>query len=360
MIHKFKLESKVKPSFNVKAVAGMFDVTLERKSVLEFEVDVPELDGDWQIGVIVGPSGSGKSSVAKQVFGKSIHTRFRWPKDAAMIDGMPGEVKIASAALTSVGFSSPPAWIRPFHVLSNGEQFRAEMARLLLSEKDPIVVDEFTSVVDRTVAQIGSAAIAKAIRRTQKRFVTVSCHYDILRWLEPDWVLDMGITGEGNSVGELSRRRLRRPQIKLELFRAESHAWRLFKTHHYLAASMSGVAYVATIEGRPVAFCSILPQYGKKRTWRLSRTVVLPDFQGVGIGTAISNLVAQMYVDEGNRVYAVTGHPGAIHSRTRSDLWETRKVYKHGRSPTGITTRDVRHDTRAARIRVSFEYVGAK
>ncbi len=56
-----------------------------------------------------------------------------------------------------------------------------------------IAFDEFTSVVDRNVARIGSAAIAKGIRKHQIlcRFVAVTCHYDILDWLTPDWVIDM-------------------------------------------------------------------------------------------------------------------------------------------------------------------------
>jgi hypothetical protein len=56
-----------------------------------------------------------------------------------------------------------------------------------------VAFDEFTSVVDRNVARIGSAAVAKAIRAGQirRRFVAVTCHYDVLEWLEPDWMIDM-------------------------------------------------------------------------------------------------------------------------------------------------------------------------
>ena len=141
---------------------------------------------------------------------------------------------------TAVGFGSPPSWIKPYHVLSSGERFRCDLARALASEstepgveesrsqrmlwlstpqlptpRHPLVVfDEFTSVVDRNVAKVCSAAIAKGIRRGHIpcRFVAVTCHYDVAEWLEPDWVLDM-------AVGELTRRRLRRPTIELEIHR---------------------------------------------------------------------------------------------------------------------------------------------
>ncbi len=91
----------------------------------------------------------------------------------------------------ALGFSSPPAWLRPFHLLSNGEQFRVTLARALAEMPELAVVDEFTSVVDRTVARIGSGAISRAVRRSGRRLVAVTCHYDVLPWLEPDWVLDM-------------------------------------------------------------------------------------------------------------------------------------------------------------------------
>jgi len=90
----------------------------------------------------------------------------------------------------SVGFSSPPSWLKPYHVLSNGEKMRVDLARSLLSKKDIVVFDEFTSVVDRNVAKITSFAVSKSVRKTKKQFVAVSCHFDILEWLEPDWVFN--------------------------------------------------------------------------------------------------------------------------------------------------------------------------
>lgn len=47
--------------------------------------------------------------------------------------------------------------------------------------------DEFTSVINREVAQIGSYAVQKTIRKNNKKFIAISCHYDIIEWLEPDW-----------------------------------------------------------------------------------------------------------------------------------------------------------------------------
>ena len=125
------VECPIHESFRVAQVAGMFDVPLAEKCREAFEVDVPSLDEDWQIGVIVGPSGSGKSTIARQVFGETPCSGGPWPADRAVIDGFDPDVSIkrVTRLLTAVGFSSPPAWIKPYRVLSCGERFRCDLAR---------------------------------------------------------------------------------------------------------------------------------------------------------------------------------------------------------------------------------------
>jgi ABC-type ATPase with predicted acetyltransferase domain len=74
---------------------------------------------------------------------------------------------------------------------------RVNIARAILQKQKLIVFDEFTSVVDREVAKVSSLAMQKAIRRTNRQFIAVTCHYDIVPWLEPSWILctdDMSFT----------------------------------------------------------------------------------------------------------------------------------------------------------------------
>jgi ABC-type polar amino acid transport system ATPase subunit len=66
---------------------------------------------------------------------------------------------------------------------------RVDVARALCLPQKRIVFDEFTSVVDREVAKIGSYAISKAVRaQSGKQFIAVTCHFDVIDWLEVDWV----------------------------------------------------------------------------------------------------------------------------------------------------------------------------
>ncbi len=172
----------------------MFDVEPTAQSIQQWNIDI-NLPERWNIGVIVGPSGSGKTTVARELFGSCFAQAHEWSPNRSILDGFPMTLPVREIVglLSSVGFSSPPAWVRPFHALSNGQQFRVTLARTLadaLVDHRPQLVDEYSSVVDRTAARIGSAAVAKTVRRHHLQFIAVTCHYDVLDWLEPDWVYE--------------------------------------------------------------------------------------------------------------------------------------------------------------------------
>jgi hypothetical protein len=399
------VECAVRESFRVRQVMGMFDLPERAGEQCEFAAEIPSMDEPWNIGVIVGPSGSGKTTIARQAFGDRVGREWNWPRDRSLLDGFPRwmTTREITKLLGSVGFSSPPAWLRPFRVLSNGEQFRVNVARTLAevgsnrpdgdspspegegrysalmrsrrrstpylaeggrysatAEPDAqhiSVVDEFTSVVDRTVAKIGSAAIARAVRESGRRLVAVTCHYDVLEWLEPDWVVDMGDSPFP------SRRFLRRPRIELEVIRCDASAWRIFERHHYLTGRLHGGAhcFVGLVENRPAVFVAALYfPHPLRPGWREHRCVCLPDFQGVGIGNAMSEFVASLFAATGKPYRSVTGHPGMIHHRAGSDKWRmtrgpsrTNRVEEEGREFGRLNGTSSR-----SRMTASFEYVG--
>jgi hypothetical protein len=339
----------VQDSFRVQQVAGIFGLRLAERATERFEVDVPSANENWQIGLIVGPSGSGKTTIACRAFGDRLYAGAVWPDRRAVVDSF-GDLSIRQVLelFTAVGFSSPPSWLKPYGVLSGGERFRCDLARALAAgyqlsavgcrqemasgrkpiadSRQPIVVfDEFTSVVDRTVAKVCSAAIAKGIRRGHIpcRFVAVTCHYDVADWLDPDWVVDM-------STCELHRRSLqnpnppwRRPPIKLEIHRSDVAAWELFKRHHYLSGTLPRGArcYLTTWEGVPVNFCATVPLVARKNHRRFARIVTLPDFQGIGIGMRAVAAIAELHRAEGHRVSVTSSHPALVRHCQRSPLW---------------------------------------
>ncbi|HRH15597.1 MAG TPA: hypothetical protein PK225_14770, partial [Azonexus sp.] len=55
-------------------------------------------------------------------------------------------------------------------------------ARIIAEGRERVIIDEFTSVVDRQIAKIGAGAFSKAWKRGGGQAVLLSCHYDVLDW----------------------------------------------------------------------------------------------------------------------------------------------------------------------------------
>lgn len=129
-------------------------------------------------------SGTGKSTISRELFGEPEEFCY---SAASVVDDFDATADEVARAFSTVGFSSVPSWLKPYSVLSTGEKMRVDLAKCLLSDKQLVVYDEFTSVVDRDVARTLCIAIGKQRNRIGKQLVFVTCHSDVLEWLQPDW-----------------------------------------------------------------------------------------------------------------------------------------------------------------------------
>lgn len=319
--------SKVMPDEITAEISRVFDYDFDGTTTFHPPEINPldrqiEIGSEWKIGVIVGPSGSGKSTLLESFGQEEI---IDWDVDKAICSHF-DDAEDAEERLSSVGFNSIPSWMRPYHILSNGERFRADLARRI---KDNAVIDEFTSVVDRNVARSCSVAIKKYVdKKGIQNLVFATCHYDILEWLEPDWVYDTVSQSVDN------RRLLRRPDIEVEVLPCGVEAWSMFRDHHYLTGDINKSArcWLAVWRGQPVGFSSViaLPSGSLKNAWRGHRTVVLPDFQGLGIGVRLSDTMGEIHLSEGKRYFSKTAHPRLGMYRENSPKWKSTSKNKIG------------------------------
>jgi GNAT superfamily N-acetyltransferase len=127
----------------------------------------------------------------------------------------------------------------------------------------------------------------------------------------------------------------------------------LFKHHHYLSAALApaAVCFAAFWKGRVVAFSAWVPALMRRGGKREHRTVTLPDYQGVGIGHALSTHLAAMWKALGHRAGSTTTHPAFIAARQRSPHW--RMV----RAPS-LARRQGRFRHAHTRLTAGFEYIG--
>lgn len=353
-----RLASPIVRSPRVMQLEGLFDVPRAARSERNWHVRL-RLPKDWQVGLIVGPSGCGKTTLAHAWWPDEMAAVDAWPSDRSILDGFPAAAPIKEIVdlLCSVGFSSPPSWLRPFCRLSTGEQFRVSVARALAESPELAVIDEFTSTVDRGVARIASAAIARTIRRLGRRIVAVTCHFDVAEWLDPDWIYRPE-SGEFTAGRSLCRGR---PAVELEIARVHPEAWELFKAHHYLSARHANNArtFVASVWGRPAAFISVhhFP-HPVAPSWKVHRLVCLPDFQGIGIGCALLEYAMSLYRALGKPCTITTSHPGLVRTLASRAVWRCTRAPSLGNYSASMGKVGLLATKAFDRLTTTFRYLG--
>lgn len=329
-------------SYRAARVKSLFNA--ESGCNFDLVAEVPADDPAWRIGVIVGPSGSGKSSIGRQFWpGVPIaDLAAGWPENVPIVDAIApdGDFNAVTAALAAVGLGDVPAWLRPFAVLSVGEKFRAGVARVIADPPRKIVVDEFTSALDRQIARFGALAFAKAWRRlpTGHQCLILTCHRDILEWVQPDWIFDTA-TGKFSSTEGVQR-----PRFELEIWQTDWRYWPSFEKHHYLKLPQMVAArcYLGVVDGEPVCHLAVSTRNkGRGVEARACRLVVLPEWQGAGVGMRFLNAVCEIQLrgEDGARLPGRpvttlfhTSHPGLAAALRRDRKWRQVSAALYGES----------------------------
>lgn len=353
-----KLSHKIKNDEYTSYIYETFDIQNKEETSVSIPMNLKAIEGKkWEIGLIIGGSGSGKTTILKEL-GDIQDCGF--DSDKALISNFDFlEPKEATKLLSSMGLASVPTWLRPFHLLSNGEQYRARLAYLVgsLKEGDTLLIDEFTSVVDRNVAKSMSCALQKYIRNEGKKIILASCHYDIIEWLNPNWVYSP-------MNGKLEFRRLaRRPNIKLSVSRVEASAWELFKKHHYMSEDLnkSCKCFVFKWGDNPIGFVAIRhqPRGGCPNATAFSRVVVLPDFQGLGIGFKITEFISKIFIQSNFKMYMKTIHPSLGEKMGSSCLW--RATIHNNKKRDDLKSERIKllnYKNALDRVSYCYEYIG--
>lgn len=207
--NKILLRSKIENDSYTQFLYDHYDI--QNKEITETEVPIPQ-KGDidkmnkdgWNILLICGKSGSGKSTILKHLYGDIKPMRYDYEK--AVISQFPRlSEEDACDLLSSIGLSSVPAWLRKPNELSNGERARLDIAKAIYDADGGIVVlDEYTSVVNRAAAKSMSYALQRYVRQKDLKVIVASCHFDIVEWLQADYIFNLEHRDENGEV-ELER-----------------------------------------------------------------------------------------------------------------------------------------------------------
>jgi energy-coupling factor transporter ATP-binding protein EcfA2 len=303
MKYEVLLESPVSNNFRCKLACDSLDIDINKKNKHHLVINA-NIDKDYNIGVIYGASGSGKTTLAKNIFGNEIFdTPLRY--DIPIINQFEESYTYEECAsmLSGIGLNSVPCWVRPVNTLSNGQKARAEAALLMSLNKDIIVIDEWTSVVDRNVAKAMSHTIQKYARKKNKKIILLSCHYDVIEWLNPDWLIDC------NKQEFIERTNPdfffnERDKIQFNIKAIGNHSWKYFSKYHYLSDKLPGGKnyyfglFIGDNQIGFQCFSNYVPQVkGKKLIYHSNRTVIHPDYQGFGLGIKLINITSKYMME---------------------------------------------------------------
>lgn len=201
---KLTLSSKIITDNYCEYVFNNYDIQDREKTVTE--VPIPQREEleemrDWNIFLICGRSGGGKSTILNEMGGV---TPIVYDNNRAVISQFQefSEEEVCDL-LQSVGLSSVPTWLRKPSELSNGEKARLDICKALyeaMRSNSIAVIDEFTSTVNRSVAKSMSFALQRYAREKGLKVIIASCHYDIVDWLQPDYVFNLNHCNENGDV----------------------------------------------------------------------------------------------------------------------------------------------------------------
>lgn len=360
-----KLISDASKSFRCQKAADSLDIDVNKKLIHELKIQA-NITNEFTIGLILGASGSGKTTLAKKIFGENCFEN-KIDNEKQIIDQFNKNYSYDDCAnfLTGIGLTSVPCWIRPVKTLSNGQRARAEAALAMSETNQVIIIDEWTSVVDRTVAKVMSHCVQKHARKQNKKIILLSCHYDVLEWLNPDWVIDCNEQKFHDRRLLSSSERSRKEQLKFEIREIDKSSWRYFSKYHYLSEKLPGgkIFLFGLFEGNNQigfqCFANYVPT--RKNTvpiYHFNRTVIHPDYAGMGLGIKLIDQTTEIMIKKYKfKIMGKFSSTPIFKAMIKNKKWKLCEIKKQiGKMPVG---RGIRKKGYRENIKTySFEYVG--
>lgn len=173
-------------------VAEAFGIGLEDKQWVVYEnLELPVHQGD--VIYVTGQSGSGKSCLLRDISAGLEADGLKVARiedvpldDRPIIDQLGEDMTDATRLLAQAGISDAYLFIRKPSELSDGQRYRFRLAKLLESDADVWVADEFGAVLDRVTAKVVAYNLQKVARKAKKTVVVATTHTDLVEELGPD------------------------------------------------------------------------------------------------------------------------------------------------------------------------------
>ncbi|NLX23614.1 MAG: hypothetical protein GXY55_18330 [Phycisphaerae bacterium] len=273
------------------------------------------------ITLVTGPSGSGKSlllrAIARHIPDSRMVHAVPFPSDVSVIDAVAPTRPLYDALgiLTACGLGEPMLWIQRFDQLSDGERFRARLARALSLQQRhassaPLLCDEFGAILHRRLARSLAFNLRKLVSRRRLCLVVATSQDDLADDLRPDHTIRLGGPSpiiEPGKAQAAARAVSFAPRLRIE--RGTARDYERFSPMHYrrrdqlgfvdrvfvMRDGSGGDPLGIVIYGHPLLEVSLRNRITGSRFTRnakrlnrelrvLKRLVIHPDVRGCGLG----------------------------------------------------------------------------
>ncbi len=319
---------------------------LPRASVATGPIDPIRLSlGPGRIVALIGPSGSGKSVTMRQIEaarpGACNVQRVSFAPGRPIVEAVlaAGTLADTLSILSTCGLGEARLWIRHYRELSDGERFRARLAKAVghcsgSAGESLLLCDEFCSGLHRRVAKAISYNLRKLVTQRGLCLVVATSGDDVLTDLQPDATVCLSDDGTHRMVEAVPVRRAISFARRLHIQPGCKRDYEAFKPMHYRQADELGFVdrvFVMRegVGGPPVGIVVYShgplelalrnqatggrfirePALLNRELRILRRLVIHPDLRGCGLG---HRLVAQTLPLVGTRYVECLASMGAV------------------------------------------------
>lgn len=191
-----RFNTEVERTDRVLEIAEAFGLGLDDKEFVVFDNLPLDIDqGD--VVYITGQSGSGKSTVLRELSRKMSEAGLTIAdidgvifEDKPLIDQIGTSVKEALTFLSIAGLNDAYLFIRKPAELSDGQRYRFRLAKLIESQAQVWIADEFLAVLDRTTAKVSAYNLQKIARKVGATVLVATTHSDMVEDLAPSLFIE--------------------------------------------------------------------------------------------------------------------------------------------------------------------------
>jgi len=180
----------VKVTPRTVAVAEAFGIGIGEFNEFTLYNNLELLISEEDIVYIVGDSGSGKSALLRAIE-KALGPRamnissVEIDEENPLIETVGKSVREGLELLSKVGLNDAMLFVRKYSELSDGQKYRYRLVKLMESDTQFWIADEFCSTLDRDTAKIVAFNAQKIARKERKGLIVATCHQDLFEDLGP-------------------------------------------------------------------------------------------------------------------------------------------------------------------------------